>query len=81
MTPLPYNTRRGKSRRSRPSSSTAPTFSGELRRVPSVGPESLIGEHKYRVITPCSEMDFDSGKDYIINRARLYPDRRDFAVE
>ena len=31
-------------------------------------------------MTPCSEMDLDSD-DYIMNRARLYGDRRDFVVE
>ena len=41
----------------------------------------FIGEYKYWVMTPCAEMDFDSGDDYIINRARVYLDRRDFVVE
>lgn len=41
----------------------------------------FIAEHKYWVMTPCAEMNFDSGEDYIINRARLYRDRRDFVVE
>ena len=33
------------------------------------------------VMTPCAEMDLDSEVDYVINRARLYRDRRDFVVE
>ena len=41
----------------------------------------FVGEHKYLVMTPCFEMDLDSEVDYIINRARLYRDRRDFVVE
>lgn len=41
----------------------------------------FIGEHKYWVMTPCTDMDLDSDDDYIINRARLYRDRRDFIVE
>ena len=40
-----------------------------------------IGEHKYWVMTPCGEMDRDSREDYIINRIRLYRDRRDSVVE
>ena len=32
-------------------------------------------------MTPCAEMNFESGDDYIINRERLYRDRRDFVVE
>ena len=41
----------------------------------------FVGEHKYLVMTPCVEMDHDSEVDYIINRARLYRDRRDFVIE
>lgn len=41
----------------------------------------FIGEHEYWVMTPCAEMDLDSEVDYVINRARLYRDRRDFVVE
>ena len=41
----------------------------------------FIAEHKYWVMTPCAEMDLDSREDYIINRARLYRDRRDFVAE
>ena len=40
----------------------------------------FIGEHKHWVMPPCAETDLDSD-DYIINRARLYRDRRYFVVE
>ena len=39
----------------------------------------FIGEHKYWVMSPCAEMDPDFD-DYIVARARLYRDRRDFVV-
>ena len=44
-------------------------------------PPIFIAEHKYWVMTRCAEMDLDSEEDYIINRARLYRNRRDFVVE
>ncbi len=64
------------------SASASPTVKAST--VDSNGRSStylFIGEYKYWVMTPCAEMDFDSGDDYIINRARLYRDRRDFVVE
>ena len=41
----------------------------------------FIGEYKYWTYTPCQQIDLDSTKDdFVLNRARLYRDRRDFVV-
>lgn len=39
-----------------------------------------MGEHKYWTMTECSDIDLDAD-DYVLNRALLYRDRRDFVVE
>ncbi|MYE46811.1 MAG: hypothetical protein F4X25_08720 [Chloroflexi bacterium] len=39
----------------------------------------FVGEHKYWTMTNCADMDPDSD-DYVLNRALLYRDRRDFVV-
>lgn len=39
----------------------------------------FLGEHKYWTMTECLEMDLDAG-DYVLNRALLYRDRRDFEI-
>lgn len=41
----------------------------------------FTGDRRYRVLTPCAEMDLDSGEDYVIGWARLYRDRRDRVLE
>lgn len=39
----------------------------------------FIGEHKYWLMTHWEDMD--PGVNYVINRARLYRDRRDFVIQ
>ena len=45
-------------------------------------PYLFIGEHKYWLMTHYNNIDpyHDEG-DYVINRARLYRDRRDFVIQ
>ena len=41
----------------------------------------FIGDYKYWTYTPCAEIDLDAtDEDFVLNRARLYRDRRDFEV-
>ena len=39
----------------------------------------FLGDHKYWTMTNCAEIDLEAD-DYVLNRARLYRDRRDFDV-
>ena len=39
----------------------------------------FLGEHKYCTMTDCADIDLDAD-DYVLNRALLYRDRRDFVV-
>ena len=39
----------------------------------------FLGNHKYWTMTECADIDLDSG-DVVLNRARLYRDRRDFMI-
>ncbi len=48
-------------------------FFGQTRRY------LFLGDHKYWTMTDCAEIDLASD-DYVLNRARLYRDRRDFDV-
>ena len=48
-------------------------FFGETRRY------LFFGDHKYWPMTVCADIDLEAG-DYVLNRARLYRDRRDFEV-
>ena len=42
----------------------------------------FIGDYKYWVLPPCGEFDLESSHDVVIlNRARLYRDRRDFIIK
>ncbi len=41
----------------------------------------LIGDYKYWFMTDCEEMDLNAEVDYVLNRARLYRDRRDFLIQ
>ena len=43
----------------------------------------FIGDYKYWIMTPYEEFDLEEAKvdDYVLNRARLYRDRRDFVVQ
>ena len=40
----------------------------------------FLGEHKYWTMTDCPDMDLEV-EDYVLNRALLYLDRRDFVIE
>ena len=40
----------------------------------------FLGEHKYWTMTDCADIDLDAD-DYVLNRAVLYRDRRDFVIE
>ena len=41
----------------------------------------FIGDHKYWLMTHWDAVDLDDEQDYVLNRARLYRDRRDFVVQ
>lgn len=42
----------------------------------------FIGEHKYWLMTNYNDIDpYNDKGDYVINRARLYRDRRDFVIQ
>ena len=44
----------------------------------------FIGDYKYWLMTPCAEIDLDKvvtdKDDYVLNRALIYRDRRDFLI-
>ena len=42
----------------------------------------LVGEHDHWLVNDFNEIDPYNGKgDYVIDRARLYKDRRDFMIQ
>ncbi|MYE06536.1 MAG: hypothetical protein F4Y04_04830 [Chloroflexi bacterium] len=41
----------------------------------------FLGDHKYWLMTHWDAIDLDDGQDYVLNRARLYRDRRDFVIQ
>ena len=41
----------------------------------------FIGEYKYWLMTHWDTVDVDDEQDYVLNRARLYRDRRDFVIQ
>ena len=43
-------------------------------------PYLFLGDHKYWIMTGCSDIDLDSG-EVVLNRARFYRDRRDFIIQ
>ncbi len=40
----------------------------------------FIGDHKYWLMTHWDAVNLDGGQDYVLNRALLYRDRRDFEI-
>ena len=40
----------------------------------------FLGDHKYWTMTDCPDIDLEAD-DYVLNRALLYHDRRDFVIE
>ena len=41
----------------------------------------FIGGYKYWMMTHWDSVDLDDGQDYVLNRAPLYRDRRDFVIQ
>ena len=41
----------------------------------------FIGDYKYWLMTNCDDINLDAEEDYVLNRARLYRDRRDFLIQ
>ncbi len=41
----------------------------------------FIGNYKYWLMTHWDAVDLDDGQNYVLNRARLYRDRRDFVIQ
>ncbi|MDE0281022.1 MAG: hypothetical protein OXN16_08060 [Gammaproteobacteria bacterium] len=41
----------------------------------------FLGSHKYWLMTHWDAVDLDDGQDYVLNRAPLYRDRRDFVIQ
>ncbi len=41
----------------------------------------FIGDYKYWLMTHWDAVDLDDGQDYVLNRAHLYRDRRDFVIQ
>ena len=39
----------------------------------------FLGDYKYWTMTDCADIDLESD-DYVLNRALLYRDRRDFVI-
>ncbi|MCY4658822.1 MAG: hypothetical protein OXF93_03285 [Acidobacteria bacterium] len=40
----------------------------------------FLGDYKYWIMTECAAIDLEKG-DEVLNRARLYRDRRDFVIK
>ena len=40
----------------------------------------FLGDHKYWTMTACQDIELEAD-DYVLNRALLYRDRRDFAIK
>ena len=52
------------------------------RFVHTTKPYLFIGDYKYWFMTPCDQIDLDgSENEYVLNRALLYQDRRDFIIQ
>ncbi len=43
-------------------------------------PYLFLGDYKYWIMVECSDVDLDA-EDEVLNRARLYRDRRDFVIQ
>ena len=41
----------------------------------------FIGDYKYWLMTHGDALDLDDEQDYVLNRALLYRDRRDFVIQ
>ena len=52
----------------------------ECRFFHQTRPYLFLGDHKYWIMVDCSDVDLDV-EDHVLNRARLYRDRRDFVIQ
>ena len=52
----------------------------ECRFFPQRRPYLFLGDYKYWIMVDCSDVDLEAG-DEVLNRARLYRDRRDFVIQ
>lgn len=43
-------------------------------------PYLFLGDYKYWIMVECGDVDLEAG-DEVLNRARLYRDRRDFVIQ
>ena len=41
----------------------------------------FLGDYKYWLMTHWDAVNLDDGQNYVLNRARLYRDRRDFVIQ
>ena len=52
----------------------------ECRFFHQTRPYLFLGDYKYWIMLDCSDIDLNAG-DEVLNRARLYRDRRDFVIQ
>ncbi len=53
----------------------------ECRFFHQTRPYLFLGDYKYWIMVECCEVDLDAEEDEVLNRARLYRDRRDFVIQ
>jgi len=46
-----------------------------------IRPYLCLGDYKYWIMVESGEVDLEGEEDEVLNRARLYRDRRDFAIQ
>jgi len=52
----------------------------ECRFFHQTRPYLFLGDYKYWIMVDCGDVDLDA-EDHVLNRARLYRDRRDFVIQ
>ena len=52
----------------------------ECRFFHQTRPYLFLGDYKYWIMVDCGDADLDA-EDHVLNRARLYRDRRDFVIQ
>ena len=52
----------------------------ECQFFPQTRPYLFLGDYKYWIMVECGEVDLEA-EDEVVNRARLYRDRRDFVIQ
>ena len=53
----------------------------ECRFFHQTRPYLFLDDYKYWIMVECNEVDLDAEEDEVLNRARLYRDRRDFVIQ